>query len=171
MKKLMLVVAMILGLAAMSFAQSGQTGSSASNGVNISTIVWASVSVAPVQDLAFGILVQGNSKTINSNDAAPAKYGEFDVKGNDDATLTLTWTTPNNLTLKTGTEVGSVTFTPGSPIYNTTNDNQSGTQSAASNLTLSATGEAWVFVGGAVTVSSDATPGEWDGTYTLQVAY
>lgn len=157
MKKLLIVAATVMGLAGMSFAQSSD--------VSVSTNVVSAITVATETNLAYGTIIQGNSKEIKPNQAGS---GSFLVTGTSlsGVNVTFTFTPP----IFSGTN--APTFTADSPMWGSTSD-----PTAAGNFTGGTTSiqlpanSFYVFVGGTVSTTSSTPPAAYTGTYTLAIAY
>jgi len=169
MKKLMLVAAMVLGLAGMSFAQ---TGSIKNGTLSIGTTVLPGLTVSDKHDLALGSVVQGQTKDVSPTTAAGGgvQVGEFLVNGDPSHNVIFTFSADANLVSGANT----ILFTQDVPVWNTT-ESQSGTTAFAGTgggtVALYSDGNLYIFVGGSVTASATQQAGTYSGTYTLQVQY
>lgn len=158
MKNLLVVVALVVAIAAVSFA--GSTTATVTANVNAAT------NVTKVTDLSFGSINQGATSTITSLSAGAA---HFTVLGSTSASTTCTFAFP--ATLANGTN--TLPFTGQIPVYN----NVDNTQSAATafsvltggTATTSATGELFLWVGGKVVAGGSQAAGAYTGTITVTV--
>lgn len=150
---------MVVGFAGMSWAQTG---------VTVSANVVTALTVAKVQDLSFGSVLQGDTVTVAS---ASAKAGEFKVTGTLDVPVTYTFSAPSSLLSGSN----SISFAPAYPVYDTTQSYSGGTpftSTTSQTLTLStSTTSVWIYVGGTVGVGASTPTGSYSGTYTLTVTY
>lgn len=167
MKKLALVAAMILGIAAMSFAQSN-----ASTNINVSSTVIQGITISTTGTLAFGTIVAGTTPaalSANTNGSAP----KVTVTANGGTVITVTYpasvalTGPGTDLTLTPTVVGS-TNTSGQA---TATSVTSGTTVTTSGTTGTA-GNYYFWLGGSLAALPSAqTPGAYTGTVTLSVNY
>ena len=167
MKKLILVAAMVLGFAAMSFAQSS---ASANVTVSAAVIKGLTLSVSPAT-LGFGTVVAGTTPTALSaqtNGSAPM----FTLTGDGGHAVTVTYTTAS----LTGPGP-ALTFTPS--VYG---DQSSANQATSTNVTSGSTvtltgtspaaGNYYFWLGGDLgAISPTQTAGSYSGTFTFNVAY
>ena len=151
-------------LAAGSVRAQGVNGS-----ISATATVQSPITVTGAQNLAFGNVFPGVSKTIAYSDATNG--GHFSVTGQASTPVTYSFTLPTNLTsagnnLPIGSWTGYV---------NTTNSTSGGaaiTPSATpAGSTLSAGGALFLFVGATVTPANNLPAGSYTGTVTLTVSY
>ncbi len=96
MSKLVLTAAMVLGLAGMTLAQTGNQAS-----VTVTATVIEAVSITGSAALDFGNIVQGASKTVD-----PASAGaQLTVTGNSGSSITITWNTDAMLANSNGDKI------------------------------------------------------------------
>lgn len=158
MKNLFLVVVMIFVVSAMAFAQASTTASVTAN-------VTATLTITAQQNLSLGSVSQGGTVTVLSNAAAAAR---FYIYGAGSASTTVTVTPPTELTSGSNT----LPFTAQVPRSNTTSTQGSAILMAGTTggtATTSATGDLYVWVGGAVTAGASQATGAYSGTITVGV--
>lgn len=157
------VTGLILGLSVV-FVMTAQAQNNAS--LNVTASVQQPITVVAANALAFGNVFPGVAKAIP---LASPSAGRFDVTGQANAPVNMTFVVPANLTL--GANNLPITFT-GS--WNGIND-PAGTaftpSAAATAATFSATGTLFVFVGGTVTPVVSQAPGGYSGTVQMTVVY
>jgi len=142
-------------------------------GVNGSITATASVqspiTVAGVQNLAFGNVFPGVAKTIAYSDATNG--GHFSVTGQASTPVTYSFTLPTNLT-SAGNNLPIGSWTGYVNTANSTSGGSAITPSATpAGATLSAGGALFLFVGATVTPASNLPAGSYTGTVTLTVSY
>ncbi|MGD9522886.1 MAG: DUF4402 domain-containing protein [Gemmatimonadales bacterium] len=155
----MLAAAMLLGAGAVS-AQSASITARAN--------VFTPLVVTGAQDLDFQNVFPGAAKTVGV--AAPSA-GRFDITGQANAPVSLTFALPTNLTNGGNTlPIGS--WTGCRNATNTATACTTLTPSAtATNASFGAAGTMFVFVGGTVTPAPSQSAGVYTGTVQLTVAY
>lgn len=134
--------------------------------------VLTALSVTSGDDLDFGLVVQGVSKSVNAG--APASgttSGKFTISGQASQAVSITFTAlPANLT--SGANTLPITYTG---IHSLTNTPAGGTaftpSTGVTSTPLSGTGNLYVFMGGTVTPGGSQASGSYSGTVTMQVAY
>lgn len=155
------LVALIAGLATVATAQSN------SGSITATAVVQQPINVLGASDLDFGNVFPGVPKSVALADAGA---GRFDVTGQANATVNLTFTVlPTDL--NNGGNLLPVSFTSG---YNTANAPGGATSFApgsGASTSLSGTGALFVFLGGTVTPAVNQVAGTYNGTVTLQVTY
>ena len=167
MKKSMLVAAMVLGFAGMSFAQ-GQT---ANTGALVKGDVVMAVGITESGTLDFGnIAVNSTPTPINPNSAAGVPL--FTVTGAPSAQVYFTYGSSLSLT-GAGT---ALTFTPNLVGTNVAGDQSGATTVNSGNTNLvpldAVNGNYFVWLGGSVaTIPVGQTVGTYQGTFTLTVTY
>lgn len=167
MKNLILVAAMVLGIAGMSFAQN-----SASTNVNVSATVIQGITLTVSGTLNFGTVVAGTTPaalSANTNGSAPL----FTATANGATSLTVTYGATVSLT-GPGT---ALTFTP-SVVGANSSSNQSSATSVASGSTVTTSGSTgsaghyYFWLGGSLAaIPAAQTPGTYSGSFTLTVNY
>ncbi|MDX2193616.1 MAG: DUF4402 domain-containing protein [Gemmatimonadales bacterium] len=141
--------------------------------MTVSADVQTALSVNAQNNLNFGAVVPGQTKTILPTDAAS---GFFLVDGAATTPVNVSFTLPATLTRQGGAETmpitfgatsasrsaanppvraGSTLFNPNTPITTPTN----------------AVGQLGVFIGGAVTAAANQVAGTYNGQITINVAY
>lgn len=134
--------------------------------------VLTALSVTSGDNLNFGLVVQGLSKSVDASaPAAGTTSGKFSILGQATQNVSITFTTlPANLT--SGTNNLPITYTG---IRNTDNTPTGGAaftpSTGVASTPLSGTGNLYVFLGGTVTPSGTQASGSYSGTVTMQVAY
>ncbi len=173
MKKLMLVAAMVLGTAAMSFAQSSVNGA-----VTVTANVIQALSISPTSstlalgDVAIGTTpyVDPQGKTTTGTSATPIL---FTVTGQAGHAVTVSYPTSVSMNQPTGS--ATLTFTPA-----VSGTNASGSQGSSNvfsggsstGQTLSSGGNYYVYVGGGTsTLAPGTTLGSYSGTFDVTVTY
>lgn len=138
--------------------------STASESATVSATVVAAVGISKNQNLSFGDVARNTSSTIAVTDGAAAK---FTVTGEPNKDITIALTDPSTLS------DGSNTLTFSSDAKYNTSDN-AGAASAltsGSTISLSASGNLYVYVGGTVTAGASQVTGAYSGTFTVEVDY
>jgi hypothetical protein len=157
-------LAALLGIV-MGYAQ-GARAQGATTTVRASVL--QAIVVTPVRDLTFGDVFPGVAKTVP---VTGGNHGRWDLSGQANASISLTFTLPTNLVsgtnlLPVGTWTGRYNVNPVS------GPGTSFTPSAtATNTTFSATGRLYVFIGGRVTPAANQAAGFYSAPATLTVAY
>ena len=154
----------LLGLAA------GSTRSATAQGANTTVManVLQGIVVTPTQSLDFGNVFPGVNKTIAA--AAGGSQGSFQVTGQANQNITLTFTLPANLVsgvnlLPVGSWTGWHNINPFSgPGVNFD-------PSSGQNTQLSALGQRFVYLGGTVSPAANQPAGFYSAVATLTVAY
>ena len=145
-----------------------QTAGAQSANTTVRANVLQAIVVSPIQDLTFGNVFPGVTKTIPSQSG---NGGRFQATGQPNANISLSLTLPANLVsganlLPVGTWTGrhnTVTTGAGSaPTFNPL---------TGVNTTFSATGFRYVFLGGTVTPAANQAAGFYSAVATLTVAY
>jgi hypothetical protein len=171
---LLLILILLLGYSD-GFAQDVATNQALAN-------VLPELVVMATQNLDFGDVYQGISKTVDKNDAVNA--GIFDIQGAPNATLSLYLTLPSYISLADGSDRMTISFgltscdvdtalaaLPGTP--GAFNDGFPGVD--PNNLPDAATtgdaGFCSLYIGGKVTPSVDQKAGAYAGDITITVAY
>lgn len=144
------------------------TASAQSASITAKANVFTPLVVTGAQDLDFQNVFPGAAKSVGIADASA---GRFDITGQANAPVTLTFSLPANLTSGTSTlPIGSWTG-----CRNATNSATGCTtltpSSTATNASFGAAGTMFVFVGGTVTPSASQTAGVYTGSVQLTVAY
>ncbi len=167
MKKLMLVTAMVLGFAGMSFAQ----GETANTGALVKGNVVMAVGILESGTLDFGnIAVNSTPTPINPNSAPSVPL--FTVTGAPSAQVYFTFGSSLSLT-GPGTPL---TFTPNLVGSNVTGNQSGATTVNSGNTNLvpldAVNGNYFVWLGGSVAaIPALQTVGAYSGTFTLTVTY
>ena len=170
MKKLMLVTAMVLGLAGMSLAQS-----SASAPVTVNATVIQGLTLAVTGATGFGTVVAGTTPATDNPNTPPAGMSAalITATGNGGNTVTVTFAAS---ALLTGTGA-ALTFTP-TLVGDPSNANQGTAAAVASGgtVTLSgvtgSAGNYYFWLGGSLAaIPANEVPGSYSGTLTLTVSY
>lgn len=166
MKKLVLVAAMLVATAGMSFAQS-----SANTDVTVNAAVIQGLTISASGALDFGNIVAGTTPTAldaQTNGSAP----EITVTGNGNTAITVTFSTA------TLSGPGSdITFTPSVYGAALSTSQSSSTQvlnngSVTLNGTSGSAGNYYFWLGGSLSaVPAGQTPGTYTGHWTITVNY
>lgn len=147
---------------------SAQVARAQATTLNVSALVLQPVTVVGSRNLAFGDVFPGVNKTIP---VQGGNSGRFQVTGEVNAPISLTFTLPANLAngtnlLPIGSWVGR---------HNTTSNAATGVaftpSGTATNTTLSAAGIRWVYISGTVMPSANQAAGGYIAIATLTVAY
>ncbi len=165
MKKLMLVAAMVLGFAGMSFAQPGANGTA-----TINANVWQGLTMTVSNaTLNLGNLVAGTTPT--AVDPTTGTVPAFTVTGDGARSVVVTYDATVALS---GPSSSTMTFATNFVGDNT--NSQSAATTVTSPITLSGTnynsGNYYMWLGGNVgTIPSNQTPGSYTGTFHVSVNY
>jgi hypothetical protein len=166
------VLSLALGLAAaaaLAPATAWAQNESDSDVITAQAIVATAITVTPQQNLDFGTVMPGWTRTIAPADATA---GHFLVHGGANAEVSLTFSALP-LNLSDGTNNLGVTFTA---LHNTAATPTGGTSFDPTvgepGTTLDATtGDLHVYVGGTVTATAGQVAGTYTGTVELTAAY
>jgi len=161
-------------LTAVLFGAGASTASAqtAQNNIQALAQVLTALSVTSGDNLNFGLVVQGISKSVDASaPAAGTTSGKFTIAGQISQAVSITFTAlPANLT--SGGNNLPITYTG---IHSLTNSPAGGTaftpSTGVSSTPLSGTGNLYVFMGGTVTPGGGQAAGNYSGTVTMQVAY
>lgn len=172
MKKLMLVAMVVLGTAAITFAQ---IGPSASDNLTVGTDIVAALTCAKINDLNLGTIVQGQNRTVSPTSSLPnTQVGEFKVTGTPSINVIFTFQPPANLSDGATPTPDVIAFSNSTPVWNTSELNTSGTTAFGSSnggtIPLPG-GTVYIYVGGSVTAGANQAVGHYTGVYTLTVQY
>jgi len=166
MKKLMLVAAVVLGTAAMSFAQSQVAPQ-----ITIATTVITDLSVVSQQDMNFGN-VGSNSGAVTldpKNLHTQQQPGEFEVLGQKSTPVNISYSAPAALTDGTNTIPWTTTNLIG---YNSNTVGSASSVINGSQVTLDVTsGNYYFWLGGTITLAASQAAGSYTSHFTLTVAY
>ena len=160
--KLSLVVAALL--------VTGTTLQAQSNNASITATasVQTPINVVGAQQLSFGNVFPGVNKTINASDLSNA--GRFDVTGQANAPVTLSFTLPATLS-SGGNTMPIVSYTG---VHAQNNAQTGGTAFApvsGATPTLNGSGALWVWVGAQVQPATNQVAGVYTGSITMTVVY
>ncbi|MFZ5622842.1 MAG: hypothetical protein ACOY71_00250 [Gemmatimonadota bacterium] len=137
--------------------------------MQVSVQVQQPLTVIKDRDLDLGRTFPNSTRAVQPTDP---KAGAFALAGAPDAEVTINFTLPAYLT--SGPDQLPIAFGPGAAGFNRANAPAGTTPfNPASPLTTrldAGTGRLWVFVGGAVTPTSQP-PGTYTGTITLNAAF
>lgn len=126
------------------------------------------LAVTKTNDLAFGSVFPGLTKSVAVTDASAAA---FTVQGQAGASVNLAFSTPTILT----SGGSSLTIGTWSARRNSTNSSAAGTDftpsATATSAALSGSGFLYVFVGATVQPTTGQTAGSYSGTLTMTVVY
>jgi hypothetical protein len=170
MKRSLLGLTFVLAASAM-LAAPAMAQVSASDNIQVTGTVAGAISVTRGNDLTFGVIIPGLSRTINPWDPGA---GTFTVSGQSGAGVQLTF--PSTPVVMTGTGLDIPLGLQ--LVYNTANDPTGGstidpvaTPNPITTLSSDATGVLYVFLGGTVTPDGAQAPGNYSATFTLSAAY
>jgi spore coat protein U-like protein len=158
-----------LALVAAVLAVAPRQAEAQSASITASATVLTALTVTGVDNLDFGLVPPGFTKTVLETDAGA---GTFDLSGSAGAEVTLTFTAlPANLQDAALNNL-PITYTG---VRNTTDNAATGnvfTPSAVTTTNLDAgTGELYLFLGGQVDATASPPAGLYQGTVTLTAAY
>jgi len=160
--KLSLVVAALVLTGTALQAQSNNAS------ITATASVQTPISVVGAQQLNFGNAFPGVNKTVAAADLTNA--GRFDVTGQANAGVTLSFTLP--ATLSSGSNTLPIDSYAGIRADNSSQTSGIGLVPGASNAAgLSATGLLFVWVGARVTPATNQAQGTYTGTITMTVVY
>jgi hypothetical protein len=135
---------------------------------NVTAEVQQPITVTATDDLDFGVVYPGLSKTIGVGHADAAK---FTINGQPSANINLTFSLPTELVSGGNT----MPLSAWSALHNTVANVGGGTvfvpSPAATSTTLSAAGERFVFVGATADPAVSQPAGTYNGMMTLTVVY
>ena len=126
------------------------------------------INVVGAQQLSFGNVFPGVNKTINASDLSNA--GRFDVTGQANAPVTLSFTLP--ATLSSGGNTMPIVSYAG--VHAQNNAQTGGTAFApvsGATPTLNGSGALWVWVGAQVQPATNQVAGVYTGSITMTVVY
>ncbi len=135
--------------------------------ISVTATVLSQLTAAAGNPLAFGNVTPGVAKTVA---AAAAAAGSFNLTGQNNQGVQVSFTLPTNLTSGANTlPIGTWTG-----LYNTVNT-QAGTaftpSAGGQNATLSGAGRLFLWLGATVTPAAAQTAGSYTGTVVLNVVY
>lgn len=153
------------------FTMIGTINAQQTANVNATANVYSPLSLTVVDNLDFGGLVAGESKTI-TNDNVGA--GVVQVEGPTGVGVDISFTLPSNLS--DGTNDLPVSFGTTSAGYNVENNTSGITDfdpnSGATNISLDGTtGDLFVYIGGTVTAGGSQATGTYTETIVVTVNY
>lgn len=158
------VAALLLLLIGRAPALHAQTSSSAS----VTAVVQQPITVTKTNDLAFGAVFPGLTKTVAVTDAGAAA---FSIQGQGSANVNLTFALPTTLASGGST----LPLSAWTARRSTTNSAATGTDftpsSTATSAVLSSTGYLYVFLGATAQPSASQAAGTYSGSATLTVVY
>lgn len=145
MRRLVLSLAMVLGVTGITFAQATST-------VNVTATVITPVAITGSATLAIGNVVQNTTTTISETDSRAA---QLTVTGQASTPITISWNT--GVTLTDGSGSNPISFTP--TLYGSTTGFGSGSalSSGGSGTTISSSGDYYITVGGSISPASAPT--------------
>lgn len=165
---------LLTAVALFAFVATANTSFAQTKTVQATGTVLQPISFTNATNLAFGnSLFPGISKTVGISDAGAAS---FDIAGEADKEVTVTFTVPTELTLTTGTATMPITFSSTDAGYSTTDDPAGATtfdpDAGAATATLGTTGGLlYVWLGGTVDPATTQAAGDYAADITLDVAY
>ncbi len=166
MKRSMLVAAMVLGFAGMSFAQTSANGTA-----NISLKMLEGMQMTVTGSVDFGNVATGTTGALTP--VNPTAGAKFDVSGTSGATFELN-AFPSTVTLSDGNG-NNATFNVN--LVQSTDGTTAGAAAAAGTpYTLSGTyptgtGHFYFLLGGGITLTGSEPAGTYTGTFTLTAVY
>lgn len=165
---------LLTAVAFFAFVATANTSFAQTKTVQATGTVLQPISFTNATNLTFGTaLFPGISKTVGISDAGAAT---FDIAGEADKGVTVTFTLPTELTLTTGSATMPITFASTDAGYSTTDDPSGATTfdpgAGAATTTLGTTsGLLYVWLGGTVDPAINQTAGDYAADITLDVAY
>src|SRR5690242_7911317 len=162
-KQLALTLACLAGTAAAARAQ-------ATADAPVTVAVQANLGLTETGTTDFGTL-NNNAGSGTVDPIAPAAgttTAMFTASGTPNANIRATWT---SVSLRLSDNSASVSFTP--KLSSSAANTQSGSTvtTSGSTVALNATGNAYFWLGGDVTLAANQKPGTYSGTFTLTVVY
>lgn len=163
MKKFLVVTAMVLGLAGMSWA-----APPISADATINLTITTAMTIGVTGSVDFGSLTYGTS---GAQTVAPTSGAKFMVQGPPGGAFTVGL--PSSVNLSNGTTTFAFTPDLGASSDGSTVDGTTPTDGGSYNLNSSGTdqGKYYFLLGGSVTLAGTETTGNYTGTYTLTVTY
>ena len=157
-----------LAIAALALLVAGAAQAQVNASITATAVVAGPLGIAAGNNLNFGTVIPGTARVIDPLTSTSA--GSFTLTGGANAQLNLSWSVPANLTDGAPGHTLPVTF---AATYGAT-----ATQSAATALTLpdltrrlSATGNAYIWVGGTVTPDPAQFVATYSGTVQVTASY
>ena len=168
---LLLVLAGVVGVPGRGVAQGG-TGSFTADAV----VVTVGMTIATIQDLAFGSVPKGVATTVAP---AAAAAGQWQITGNPNAFVTIAFTLPTQLTNIQALPGSTMPITFGltSALWRRANNNPAGATAFSPALgTVGRFGPPAnptmnIWIGGTVNPAAAAKPGIYQGTIILSLTY
>jgi hypothetical protein len=160
--KLSLVVAALVLTSTALQAQSNNAS------ITATASVQTPINVVGAQQLSFGNVFPGVSKTVAATDLTNA--GRFDVTGQASTPVSISFTLP--ATLASGSNTMPIASYTG--VYAQNNAQTGGTAfspAASANPTLNGSGALWVWVGAQVQPATNQAAGVYTGSITMTVVY
>ena len=158
-------IALVAVLALTGTALQAQTNNAS---ITATANVQTPINVVGAQQLSFGNVFPGVNKTINASDLSNA--GRFDVTGQANAPVTLSFTLPATLS-SGGNTMPIVSYTG---VHAQNNAQTGGTAFApvsGATPTLNGAGALWVWVGAQVQPATNQVAGVYTGSITMTVVY
>lgn len=135
---------------------------------SVTASVQQPLAVTKTNDLAFGAVFPGLSKTVAVGDASAAA---FSVAGQAGANVNLTFSAPTSI----ASGGSSLAISSWTGRWNTTSSASAGTDftpsGSATSATLSGSGAIYVYVGATAAPTISQAAGSYSGTLTLTVVY
>ncbi|HXE58367.1 MAG TPA: DUF4402 domain-containing protein [Gemmatimonadales bacterium] len=126
------------------------------------------LTVVGAQNLSFGNVFPGLNKTVAVTDAGA---GRFDVAGQANANVSLSFVLPSNLSDGSGNLLPIGSWTGEHNTTGTATGANFTPSAGATNTTLSGTGNLYVFIGGQVTPAVNQPAGLYSGSVQMTVVY
>jgi hypothetical protein len=135
--------------------------------MTVTATVLSPLTVSVGQTLDFGDVLPGIAQSIASGDA---NAGRFEITGNPGSEVQLTFTAlPANLT--DGGNSMAITWSAGYGVASTSQDGTFTPAAGTAQYLEGATGNLFVFLGGAFTPATNQPAGTYTADVTLQVSY
>jgi len=148
--------------------QAQEDSSSDSYSIGVSARVVQSIEMVTMRNMQFGPLQPGQNKIL-IDPLLDSETGKMIATGNPNARIRVSFLRERILTRTDGTETLTFTY----EIAGNDQDDQSSAellQSDNRNLDLNEEGEYYFWIGGQVNIE-DATPGNYNGDFTIEVEY
>ena len=159
-----------LSLAVVALVVTGTTLQAQTNNASITATasVQTPINVVGAQPLSFGNVFPGVNKTVAATDLTNA--GRFDVTGQANSPVTLSFTLPATLS-SAGNTMPIVSFTGVHAQNNLQTGGTAFSPVAGATPSLNGTGGLWVWVGAQVQPATNQAAGVYTGSITMTVVY
>jgi len=163
MRKMAIALALVAGMAGGAAAQT-----TASASANVLVNVYAALSLTATDNqVDFGTVNPGAGALAVSPIASGADAAAFTATGQPSTPITITF--PASVNLSNGAT--NIAFTPSMSAGATSTQGSSAPIASGDALTLNASGNGYLWMGGSLTVAAAQATGQYTGSVTVSIAY